>query len=91
MTITVTSKSLFPLSWYLRSYRSRYYDKPRLTGDSLVIGGRDQHPAVDSLLGDRYAKIGRFQLRPGVGLVLYGRRDLVGLGASGSNPNAIDK
>ena len=71
MTIAVTAKSQFPLSWYLRSYASRYYGKPLLTNDSLVIGGRDQQPALDSLLGDRYARIGRYRLRPGVGLVLY--------------------
>ncbi len=91
MTITVTSRSQFPLSWYLRSYRSRYYNTPLLTNDSLVIGGADQQLALDSLLGDRYAKVGRYLLRPGVGLILYGRRDLAGLGSSDSKPNAPDK
>ena len=91
VTITVTSKNQFPLSWYLRSYRSRYYSTPLLTNDSLVIGGVDQQPALERLLGDRYAKIGRYTLRSGVGLVLFGRRDLVGLGSSESNPNASDR
>jgi hypothetical protein len=91
MTIAVTAKSQFPLSWYLRSYRSGYYGKPVPSNDSLVIGGVDQQLVLDSLLGDRYAKIGRYRLRPGVGLILYGRRDLVGLGSSDSRPNATDK
>ena len=91
MTIAITSESHFPLSWYLRSYSAGYYGQPLVTNDSLVIGSDAQREALDRLLGDRYANIGSYRLRPGVGLVLYARRDVVGLGSTDSSQTTTDK
>jgi uncharacterized protein (TIGR03663 family) len=79
LTIAITSKDQFPLSWYLRSYRAGYHGRPVATNDSLVIASEEQQPVLDRLLGDRYARLRSYRLRPGVRLVLYARRDLKGV------------
>jgi predicted membrane-bound mannosyltransferase len=91
ITIAVTSENHFPLSWYLRSYAGGYYGKPVPTNASLVIGSTNQQDELDSLLAASYTKIGWYQLRPGVGLVLYARRDLVGLESSEPGRKAADR
>ena len=91
MTIAITSESHFPLSWYLRSYSAGYYGQPLVTNDSLVIGSDAQREALDRLLGDRYSNMRPYRLRPGVGLVLYTRRDVAGLGSTDSSQTATDK
>jgi len=79
LTIAITSRDQFPLSWYLRGYRAGYHGRPVATNDSLVIASEEQQPVIDRLLGDRYAKLRSYRLRPGVWLVLYARRDLKGV------------
>jgi uncharacterized protein (TIGR03663 family) len=79
LSIAITSKDQFPLSWYLRGYRAGYHGRPVATNDSLVIASAEQQPVVDRLLGDRYARLRSYSLRPGVRLILYARRDLKGV------------
>ena len=78
LSIAVTSRDHFPLSWYLRGYRAGYYGKPVATNDPLVVASTHQQTMLDGLLGARYARTGSYTLRPGVQLVLYVRRDLRG-------------
>ena len=84
MTIAITSESHFPLSWYLRDYSAGYYSQPIVTNDSLVIGSEGQQVALGRLLGDRYARMGAYRLRPGVVLLLYARRDVQGIASTES-------
>jgi len=77
VTIAVVSPEQFPLSWYLRGYPAGFYGRLTDTKDPIVIGSQPQDEALRVQLGDRYARIGSYALRPGVDLVLYVRRDLV--------------
>ena len=76
LTIAVTSRDQFPLSWYLRGYRAGYYGREIATGDPIVIASEEQQVVLGAMLGASYEAIGTYQLRPGVRLVLYVRRDL---------------
>ena len=76
LTIAVTSPDQFPLSWYLRGYRAGYYGRAIATGDPIVIASEDQQPVLSAMLGPSYEAVGVYQLRPGVRLILYVRRDL---------------
>jgi hypothetical protein len=86
---TVTSE-YWPLPWYFRDNKRGGYEgrlaasyDPSVT--LAVIGREDQLPQLQRVLGDSYARVGDlYPLRPGVNLVLYGRRDLVTRGADGS-------
>jgi uncharacterized protein (TIGR03663 family) len=80
--LATASPDYWPLPWYLRDnshagYEGRlssYYD-PKST--LAVIGKEDQLPQLQRVLGDGYVRVGGlYPLRPGVNLVLYGRRDL---------------
>jgi uncharacterized protein (TIGR03663 family) len=77
VTIAVTSRDQFPLSWYLRSYRVGYYGTTVATGDPIVVGSVQQERTLRQLLGPAYVRVGRYPLRPGVRLVLFVRRDWV--------------
>jgi hypothetical protein len=49
------------------------------TNDAVILVKTSQVGEVESLLGSRYVRVGGvYQLRPGVDLALFGRRDLVG-------------
>jgi predicted membrane-bound mannosyltransferase len=76
LTIAVTSPQQFPLSWYLRGYRVGYYNREIATGDPVVIASEDQQFVLGPMLGASYETLGVYQLRPGVRLILYVRRDL---------------
>jgi uncharacterized protein (TIGR03663 family) len=75
-SIAVTSPDHFPLSWYLRQYRTGYYDRPTVPGAALIIASDRQQTLLDRSLGKQYERFGPYRLRPGVRLVLYARRDL---------------
>ncbi|MCA1631971.1 MAG: hypothetical protein LC774_16910, partial [Acidobacteria bacterium] len=69
-----------PMPWYVRDYKHiGYPGKVGETTDAVVIVKVSQVPEVESLLGARYQRVGGvYQLRPGVDLALFGRRDLLG-------------
>ena len=78
------SPDYWPLPWYFRDnshggYEGRlssYYD-PKST--LAVIGKEDQLPQIQRVVGESYTRVGDiYPLRPGVNLVLFGRRDLAG-------------
>ena len=76
--ITITAPEYWPLPWYLRDYeRVGFFGRMAETKEPLVVGSEDQEAALETALGDRYARVGSYPLRPGVALVLYARRDLV--------------
>jgi uncharacterized protein (TIGR03663 family) len=77
VSIAVTSPEHFPLSWYLRYYRTGFYGHIVQVQDPVVIGSEYQVQALQSVLGDEYQRTGTYLLRPGVRLVLYIRRNVV--------------
>ena len=64
-------------SRFCAGYAAGFYGRLTDTKDPIVIGSQPQDEALRVQLGDRYARIGSYALRPGVDLVLYVRRDLV--------------
>ncbi len=77
--ITITSPDYWPLPWYLRNYeRAGFFGKMTPTDEPIVLGSIDQTPELDSMLDGRYQLVDSYPLRPGVTLVLYARKELVG-------------
>ncbi len=75
--ITIASPDHWPLPWYLRDYRrAGYWGKVVPTQEPMVIGESSQEAELQSVLGNRYTRVGSYDLRPGVVLVLYSRSDL---------------
>jgi predicted membrane-bound mannosyltransferase len=80
INVAVENQEYWPLPWYVRDYKHiGYTGHVGETTDAAVIVKVAQVPEVEKLLGDRYLRVGGvYQLRPGVDLALFGRRDLVG-------------
>ncbi|PYP86168.1 MAG: hypothetical protein DMG65_19275 [Candidatus Angelobacter sp. Gp1-AA117] len=75
--ITVMSPEYWPMPWYLRDFRNvgywgRYVD----TGVPIVIAEDTQSEEIEQRLGRLYQRSTSHDLRPGVRLVLYLRRDM---------------
>ena len=79
--VTIASPEHWPLPWYFR-------DNPRVgfpgtvyagydpNDTPVVIGSEDQAAKLGLVLGEDYKQVGTYDLRPGVRLVLFVRRDL---------------
>ncbi|MEO8436665.1 MAG: flippase activity-associated protein Agl23 [Pyrinomonadaceae bacterium] len=81
--VTVVSPDYWPLPWYFRDYkRVGYYSRMAPSTEPVIIGSIAQEEEMRTNFGDRYQQVrsgaedGSFALRPGVGLVLYVRKDL---------------
>jgi uncharacterized protein (TIGR03663 family) len=83
--IAVTSTEYWPLPWYLRQYPNiRFYGRLMAVEAPIVVGTAPQTEELITVLGPRYALVmegagpgGVFPMRPGVGQVLFVRRDLL--------------
>jgi uncharacterized protein (TIGR03663 family) len=78
--VAVENQEYWPLPWYVRDYKHIGYNgRVAETNDAVILVKTSQVGEVESLLGSRYVRVGGvYQLRPGVDLALFGRRDLVG-------------
>lgn len=81
--VTVVSPDYWPLPWYFRDYkRVGYFSRMAPSTEPVIIGSITQEEEMRTNFGDRYQQVrsgaedGSFALRPGVGLVLYVRKDL---------------
>jgi uncharacterized protein (TIGR03663 family) len=75
--IVVMSPEYWPLPWYLRSYRrAGFWDKIVETSEPILIVHQNQAQEVERLFGSRYRYISSHDLRPGVRLYMYLRRDV---------------
>jgi uncharacterized protein (TIGR03663 family) len=76
--ISIASPDYWPLPWYLRDYKSvAYAGRIAVQDEPIVIGSQAQEFELESQIGDRYQRIEAYDLRPGVTLLLYVRRDLL--------------
>ena len=80
--ITVVSPDYWPLPWYLRNYsRVGYYGRLAQATEPLIIANENQQAEVEANYGEVYQQVrsqqpgGSFELRPGVKLLLYKRRE----------------
>jgi uncharacterized protein (TIGR03663 family) len=75
-SIVVACSDYWPLPWYLRDYTDvGYWGHVVPTTGQIVIGRDFQASQLQSVLGEDYELAGRYNLRPGVGLVLFSRRE----------------
>jgi uncharacterized protein (TIGR03663 family) len=74
----IASPEHWPLPWYLRDFPKAGYvgTVTPPSQEAVVIGEDSQEPQLQQVLGDRYERVGTYELRPGATLVLYVRRDL---------------
>jgi uncharacterized protein (TIGR03663 family) len=84
--ITIVSPDYWPLPWYLRDYTAvGYHGRMTSSTEPVIIASESQGAEVQANFGDRYQHVhsgfnsaGSYALRPGVNLLLYVRRDLLG-------------
>ena len=75
--MTIAAVNYWPLPWYLRDYPNvGYWGHVVPTREPVVIAEESQQAELQPILGDRYDRIGSYNLRPGVVLVLFVRRDV---------------
>ena len=81
--IALVSPDYWPLPWYLRDYKKvGYYQQITPTNEPLIIGSMAQEEQLKANYGDRYVLVssskddGSYDLRPGVDLLLYVRKDV---------------
>jgi uncharacterized protein (TIGR03663 family) len=81
--IALVSPDYWPLPWYLRDYKKvGYYQQIVATNVPIIIGSMAQEEQLKATYGDRYVLVssskddGSFDLRPGVELLLYVRKDV---------------
>ena len=77
--VSVMSPEQFPLSWYLRDARAGYPGKLDRFDGAMIVVRELQEAELEAMVGDRFRRVGRYQLRPGVRLALYVRADLAAL------------
>ncbi len=81
--IALVSPDYWPLPWYLRDYKKvGYFQQITATNEPLIIGSMAQEEQLKQTYGDRYVLVssakddGSYDLRPGVDLLLYVRKDV---------------
>jgi uncharacterized protein (TIGR03663 family) len=75
--ITVMSGEHWPLPWYLRDYTHAGYTGTVVdSSEPILIVHENQVAEVERRLGDRYRLIASYDLRPGVRLYLYLRKNV---------------
>lgn len=78
-TIAVTSPDYWPMPWYFLNYkRVGYHSRINVSNETIIVGSAAQEVELRAKLGDSYQRIDSYDLRPGVSLVLYVRRDALG-------------
>jgi uncharacterized protein (TIGR03663 family) len=79
--ISIMSPDYWPLPWYLRNYsRAGYFGRMATSSEPLIIVNANQKDEFETRYGEFYEQVvsnesgGAFELRPGVALLLYRRR-----------------
>ena len=67
----------WPLPWYMRDYpRAGFFGKIVPTTEAMIVANVNQEAELAPTIAEKYDKVGTFNLRPGVDLVLYVRNDV---------------
>jgi predicted membrane-bound mannosyltransferase len=74
--VTIMSPEHWPLPWYLREYPNcGYYGTIVPTSEPIVVALQSQSEEIEKRMGTLYRRFHSYELRPGVWLVLYLRKD----------------
>jgi uncharacterized protein (TIGR03663 family) len=78
--INVAAPEYWPMPWYLRNYKNVGYlgHVPATANEAVIIASKAQNAEVLAKHGARYLLVKDYEMRPGVTLTLYVRRDLAG-------------
>jgi uncharacterized protein (TIGR03663 family) len=76
--INVAAPEYWPMPWYFRNYKNVGYHGRLVptTNDAVIISSKAQSAEVQAAHGARYLLVKDYEMRPGVTLTLYVRRDL---------------
>ncbi|HKV36401.1 MAG TPA: flippase activity-associated protein Agl23 [Pyrinomonadaceae bacterium] len=92
--ITIVSPDYWPLPWYLRGYsRVGYFGRMAQSIEPMIVANANQQPEIEANFSQFYQQVrsrqqdGAFELRPGVRLLLYERRN----DATPTQPPSITK
>lgn len=75
--VAIMSPDYWPLPWYFRDYPGAiFWSRIVDTEDATVVANVNQEAELAPALADRYERVGTYNLRPGVDLVLFTRKDI---------------
>lgn len=74
--VVVASPEHWPLPWYLIEYPNcGYYGRVVPTSEPVIVALQSQSEEIEAKMGSQYRRFRSYELRPGVWLTLYLRRD----------------
>lgn len=77
--VVIVSPDYWPLVWYLRDYpRAGFFGSIVETEEAMIIANVNQEAELAPQIEAEYDRVGAYNLRPGVDLVLYVRSDIPG-------------
>jgi predicted membrane-bound mannosyltransferase len=78
--INVAAPEYWPMPWYFRNYKNVGYQGRvvQANNEAVIISSKAQNAEVQATNGARYQFVKDYEMRPGVTLSLYIRRDLAG-------------
>jgi len=75
--VVVVAPEYWPLPWYFRDYpRAGFYGAITETKEAVIIANVNQEAELTPMIEGRYSRVGVYNLRPGIDLVLYVRNDV---------------
>ncbi len=75
--VVFMSRDHWPLSWYMRNNRSAAFcDSICETEAAMIVANTNLEAELGPSIEDRYDRVGAYNLRPGVDLVLFVRSDI---------------
>lgn len=75
--VVIVSPDYWPLVWYLRDYpRAGFFGSIVETEEAMIVANVNQEAELAPQIEDEYDRVGAYNLRPGVDLVLYVRSDV---------------
>src|SRR5207302_1630615 len=74
--VVVASPEHWPLPWYLREYPNcGYYGRVVPTSEPVIVASQSQSEEIEAKMGTQYRQFRSYELRPGVWLTVYLRKD----------------
>ena len=75
--VVFVTPDYWPLPWYMRDYpKAGFFGSIVDTEEAMIVANINQEAELAPTIADSYDRVGVFNLRPGVDLVLYVRNDI---------------
>jgi len=75
--IVFVTPDYWPLPWYFRDYpRAGFFGSIVETEEAMIVANVNQEAELAPTIADRYDRVGQYNLRPGIDLVLFVRNDV---------------